>query len=299
LQKALTRVYPPRHLSFYLQRTVLRPAYRQKIASILSRTLPRNPDLSTTPEQQRIQAELRRDGFSMLPALVTPSQLREITEYLQDKQCYNRWAPKAGTFPIKAAPPECHVAVYQDRDIIECPHLLEIANHPDILAAVEGLFGCRPTISSLSCWWSLTGHSKPEEAELFHRDVDEWQFIKLFIYLSDVDEGSGPHKYVRGTANEAKLLRIRRYTDEEIAAAFGAERLMTFTGPACTSFLENTFGFHKGELPKTRNRLLFQAQYSMFPIGIYDYEPIVPANGASHRKFDPRINRLYLRQKTA
>jgi hypothetical protein len=290
-RKIVDRIYPPAHLVFYLQRLVLNPGSRNKIANFLANRLPKSSSPSFTAEQLRIVQELQSNGFSHLPDLVTVRQREEISAFLNDKLCYDRWRPENGAFPICEAPPSCHVAPYHDADVVECPHFLEIVNHPDILGAMEKLLGCKPTLSNLSVWWSLPGHGEPEDAELFHRDVDEWHFVKLFIYLTDVDASSGPHVFVKGSPAIPKLLPIRRYQDSEVEREFGAENIIQFTGKAGTAFLENTFGLHKGQLPKTNPRLLLQAQYSLFPVGIYKYSPR-PAPAGAHG-LDPYINRLY------
>ena len=114
----------------------------------------------------------------------------------------------------------------------------------------------------------------------------------LFRSLTDVDAGSGPHVFVKGSPSIAKLLPIKRYQDAEVEREFGAENIIHFTGKAGTAFLENTFGLHKGQMPTSCKRLLFQAQYSLFPIGIYRYSPL--PRGIEHSALDPYINRLYV-----
>src|SRR5690606_8644383 len=95
--------------------------------------------------------------------------------------------------------PETHVGHFDDRTILHAPHVLRIANDPEIISAVSGALGARPIISSLIAWWSIPHAGQAREAELFHRDVDDWRFIKLFVYLTDVDAGAGPHVYVPGS----------------------------------------------------------------------------------------------------
>ena len=50
----------------------------------------------------------------------------------------------------------------------------------------------------------------------------------------------------------------------------------------------NTYGFHKGLLPKNNNRLLLQFQYSLNPIAIESYKPMSIKSFA----FNPYVNRL-------
>jgi hypothetical protein len=278
-------------MGFYLQRAVMNPTRRRSIANYFASRLPKANSLALTPEQQQIASALETNGFAMMPQLLSASQIADVRSYLQDKECYDRWKPHFGRFLVQNVPPACHVAPYVDSVIVAAPHLLEAANHPSVLAVIQQVLGCKPTISNLGLWWSLTGHNKPEEAENYHRDVDEWHFIKLFVYLTDVTENSGPHKFMKGSHREPKLLPIRRYQDDEVHGAFGKENEITFVGKAGTCFLENTFGFHKGQLPISDNRLVFQAQYSLHPIGIYNYEPSPQLE--KNAGLDRYINRLY------
>ncbi|MOA06819.1 hypothetical protein D3C78_1264840 [compost metagenome] len=76
-------------------------------------------------------------------------------------------------------------------------------------------------------------------------------------------------------------------------ATFGKDGIKYFTGTRGTAFLENTFGLHKGQLPSAERRLLFQAQYSLHPIGIYDYSP-VKLTESKVLDLDVYVNRLYI-----
>lgn len=239
-------------------------------------------------------ADLERDGYVMLPGLVLDTEIDDILRYLADKPVYDRWKPNDGTFGANNPPPDCHTAPYRDADVVNCPHVLRWANDPRVLAIVGPMLGAKPTMSNLTIWWSYPGHDTPQEAENFHRDVDDIRFVKLFVYLTDVDEGCGPHAFVPGSQRVPEFLKIRRHTDAEIEQRFGRDGIKRFTGPRGSCFLENTFGLHKGQLPATGRRLLFQAQYSLHPIGIYDYQP---ARRTLQEGFvpDPYTNRLFVK----
>lgn len=168
----------------------------------------------------------------------------------------------------------------------------KIANDPGVLNLAKDFLNATPTISNVNMWWSVGGKEQAEDAQLFHRDVDDFRFIKLFIYLTDVDENSGPHTYVKGSSSSNKLLKIRRYQDEEIHQTFGKENVIEFTRPKGSAFMVNTYGFHKGLLPKSKNRLLLQVQYSLRPIGIESYDP-VKVDYTEH--LDSYVNRLIIK----
>jgi hypothetical protein len=155
----------------------------------------------------------------------------------------------------------------------------------------------------MAAWWSLKGHAQGEHAELFHRDVDDWRFLKLFVYLTDVDDEAGPHAFVPGSQSAPKLLRIGRYADDQVIESFGPGAIQYYRGPRGTAFLENTFGLHKGLPPRTRNRLMFQVVYSLSelpygPIRSFDATRLAPGELATCLK-DPYVNRVYLSARSS
>jgi hypothetical protein len=69
----------------------------------------------------------------------------------------------------------------------------------------------------------------------------------------------------QGSHREPRLLERRRYKDEEVVAEFGESRILEIQGKAGDAFIEDTFGLHKGQLPRTGHRLLAQFRYSVTP----------------------------------
>lgn len=294
LKKSINRVYPLRNLFFYLHRLVLNPRIRRKLANLLAKRLPALP-IEFSNGHQKERGLLENNGYVILNQFATKEEVAEVLAWLNDKPVYDRWKVAAGLFPHRSPPADCHTAPFRDVDIINCPHLLRWANDPRVLSIVGQTLGCKPTLSNLTAWWSYPGHDQPQEAECFHRDVDDFHFVKLFVYLTNVDADCGPHVFVPGSHRDERLGKIQRYKDSEVTSAFGADGVKYFQGECATAFLENTFGLHKGQLPKSGPRLLFQAQYSLHPIGIYKYAPIRLTEVPSFA-LDGYINRLYVKQ---
>ena len=145
----------------------------------------------------------------------------------------------------------------------------------------------------MATWWSYATGMGAQQAENFHRDVDDWRFVKLFVYLTDVTLGSGPHKYVLHSAPQNKLTEIRRLEDEEVAQSFGQENIRTMTATAGEGFLEDTYGIHKGQPVQSGHRLLFQVVYTLTPLPYAPKKPVAALPpGAT---YDPWINRVYLK----
>ena len=110
---------------------------------------------------------------------------------------------------------------------------------------------------------------KLKAAQVFHYDLDDYRFIKFFFYLTDVDLSSGPHLLLKGSHKNKKLshqllgVRCASKPDQEIVETYGAENLVTVTGPAGLGFAEDATCFHKGTLPTHKERLLLQIEYAI------------------------------------
>ena len=101
-------------------------------------------------------------------------------------------------------------------------------------------------------------------AQLFHRDKDRVDFLKIFIYLTDVfSDKCGPHKYI--IKSHLGIPRYysddRRYSDEEIEKNEDFT-VKQFLGPQGTIFAVDTFGLHRGRAVQEGKRSMVQIQFS-------------------------------------
>lgn len=287
----------PRYFPFYLQRRVKRLDWRARLGAMVA---DRRPDKAWADYLDRSQAaHLDADGISHFGQLLTPEQVADVRRYLEGFKIADPYRPQLPAFLPMAndRPTGTHVAYHQPADVLAAPHLLALANRPELLALAESFLGCKPTIGYFAAWWSFAAHDGAQAAEMFHRDVDDLKFLKLFVYLTDVDDRRGPHVYVRASSKSTKLDTIRRFDDAEVETAFGKEALMVIKGAAGEGFLENTFGLHKGTPVEEGYRLMFQAVYTLMPL---PYAPRRPVGGLSEYRrltgieLDPFVNRLYL-----
>jgi len=235
--------------------------------------------------------DLTINGYTVFEQLLPEDVYEKIFNYLRSKKVVDVYHPEFGEFEFDKAPDQSHVAEFCREDLVNSIDIVKLANDPSILAIASKFLKKKPTLSNLTAWWSYKGKKIAKEAQNFHRDNDDFKFCKLFVYLTDVDAEAGPHVYVKGTAKSPNLIKIRRYDDNEVETAFGKENILTFIAPKCTIFLVDTFGLHKGMLPFSNDRLLLQIEYSLFPIGYQDYNPIRIPNTA-YSIFDKYINRL-------
>jgi hypothetical protein len=237
-------------------------------------------------------SNLENNGFTELDEQLSNEIIDNIIDHSKTLKCFDPFHRDLGFFDIEDVTETTHVANFQREDLIRNEVIMKIANDPGILSVVNKFLNAKPTISNVNMWWSLGGRKQAKDAQLFHRDMDDFKFCKLFVYLTDVTENHGPHTYVKGSSSSPKLRKIRRYQDSEIEEAFGKENILKFVRPKGSVFIVNTYGFHKGTLPTKGNRLLLQIQYSLFPIGIENYQPI---EVEGENNFNPYINRLLIK----
>jgi hypothetical protein len=105
-------------------------------------------------------------------------------------------------------------------------------------------------------------------SQRWHRDPEDEHVVKLFVYLSDVDDGAGPFEYVRGSATGGRYGDLWPWQrqgltaiSDELEDAVAPEDVLTMRGPAGTIVLCDTGGFHRGGFARTAPRILSVATY--------------------------------------
>lgn len=121
-------------------------------------------------------------------------------------------------------------------------------------------------------WYSVP---QPEEADRvssqrWHRDFNDKHLLKVFLYLVDVDEGTGPFEYVPGSAPGGRYEDVWPWRplgenyppDGELEQRIPPGSVRTFTGAKGTLLFCNTAGFHRGGFATTKARVLATSTYS-------------------------------------
>lgn len=220
-------------------------------------------------------------GHVSLPR-VDADKISHMKSYLESRPLYPGQYSRDDAPITREEARQGKYATYQLEDLVPCPHLMELANHPETLSIIERYLGTVPIILGYRAWWSFANEQLPTDAQRFHRDGDDFRFCKLFIYLTDVNEENGPHAYMEGTHDFEEIVRLRqswqggttefddwylralRKTDSQVKRVFGADPVL-MTGTVGTSFIVDTSGIHKGKLPEKGERLVCQVLYSVSP----------------------------------
>jgi len=265
---------------------------RRLVSRAIGALRPKTAGLSPSETARNLCEEVRRDGFSAMQPPIDDDVLGDITAYFRATPCHDPFRPHLGRFAWDDVPSdEVNLGYFTPEETLRAPHALSLANRPDVLAAAELYLGAKPILDNIGAMWSFPGRPAARGVQRFHRDYDCTRNIKLFYYLTDTGEDAGPHIFVRGSHRSKVLESGKAQTDDDIAAAFGADKVTTLTGPAGSWFLEDVYGFHKGLLPVSKPRLLLAFQYNLYPTPHSPKAPVMDNPGG----FDPYINQVFLR----
>lgn len=240
--------------------------------------------------------ELRRFGYCIMPDRLNPAIISELhasfgqgaLKMVSDNPQVNGryemidWRlPKAERYDVSP------------QRILENHYARELLLDVEILKLVQDYLGSVPIIDIVTAWYSFpVGRSSSEAATQFHFDLDRSKWLKVFYFLSDVDEESGPHVFIQGSHRDngipKEFLRegYTRFSDELVESRFSRDDWSVITAPAGTILIEDTRGLHKGLPVVSGHRAVLQFQYSVDLFGspshlseynknVFDGEPLV------------------------
>jgi hypothetical protein len=152
---------------------------------------------------------------------------------------------------------------------------VRFALQPDLVQLVNSYFGMLTRFRYFNVWHNLPTGQQPRESQLWHRDPEDRYVLKMFVYLTDVDEGSGALSYVPRTHARGSLKTepastivkegntfVRRTDDAQMSAMIPREKWITATGKKGVVVLVDTRGYHKGGWARERERIVYTCMFS-------------------------------------
>lgn len=234
-------------------------------------------DLFPNMPMARHVADLKRDGISLGTEL-SPEAFAEIRAWADANPVYGNIQHQWGFYAKDRREAEqkagAKFTVGHYFNTSECPVIEKLTRDPVFEEIARRYMGPRAKYLSTHMWWSYANEVAEADrnlyAQQYHFDLDDYRFMKFFFYLTDVDEESGPHVYMRGTHHAKKLkdlFPIRRFTDEEIHAQWGKDKETRVYGKAGSGFIVDTFGIHKGQPPRKKDRLVIEFEWGQHYYG--------------------------------
>jgi len=266
-------------LATKLEKRGVRATYRLH-DRVLSNRVSRRRFASNRPPldelQQRIVSELEADGYSLL----TFSELFPDGEWQEIEEQAAAFVAQTEAGLLGEGE---ELRVRPGKEFVVRLHSYEVELGDDdawfratrsrrMLDVANSYLGLWSNLEYVDMWYSVP---QPEEkdrvsSQRWHRDFNDKHLLKAFLYLVDVDGGTGPFQYVPGSAPGGRYadawpwrpLGDNYPPENELEKRVSEDGVKTFTGPKGTFLFCNTSGFHRGGFATTNARVLATCTYS-------------------------------------
>jgi hypothetical protein len=216
-------------------------------------------------ELEDVVTRLRRDGYRILPFVLPSRDIEEIKSFAFSTPAFGKGPDIGVQVTPMAIPPGVPRFSWQMHDLARLPAVQRIVLQGPYCAIAQEYLGCCPLLVHVSLWLDAPSEER-FEPYLYHYDNDGPAFLKFFLFLSDVADGTGAHHFVAGSHTHAKPASVARsglYSDRDIFEAYSSDKEFVTRGPAGTILAEDTKGFHRGSAITRDFRLLLQLEFSV------------------------------------
>jgi hypothetical protein len=227
--------------------------------------------------QQRIVSELEAQGFSLLT----------FSELFQDDALWADIEEQAERFKRETetalAIDRESLRVHAGKEFVVRLHSYGVEVGPEdswlracmsrrMLDIANTYVGLWSKLEYSDLWYSVPqpADAKRISSQRWHRDFNDRRLLKAFLYLVNVDEGTGPFQYLSGSAPGGphgdvwpwRPLGENYPPEDDLEQRIPAESTRVFTGPKGTLLFCNTAGFHRGGFATVDPRVLATVTYS-------------------------------------
>ena len=135
-------------------------------------------------------------------------------------------------------------------------------------------FNSIPRITNIDYWLNVpeARGTRPTASQIWHRDYEDKKLLKVFVYFTDVDEGSGAFSVVSKThygSADAKVFPTKpplgvTVSDGDVNDRFGPLRVKQIEAPSLTVVFVDTSALHRGGYCVSGERFLFTSTFTSF-----------------------------------
>ena len=219
------------------------------------------------PEHNDLVQSLTVNGWAKLPFALSPEQLASIKEQSSKFKVYNAHVKAHSNgvpHDFQDLKRSSKYACFDATDTMSIKELIDLSLDERIINVTKDYFGAMPVCYSYNMWWAFPiPNDVGYTTQVFHRDLDSYMFVAVFVLLTDIGgENGGDHIFIRHTHNDNMVIK---HFPPDIAPYFttlhdygrlsqsyehmGNEFKDRLVGKAGDVFIADTFGIHKSELP--------------------------------------------------
>ncbi|MFK0165920.1 hypothetical protein [Rhizobium sp. NPDC090279] len=227
-------------------------------------------------ERGAVVNALRADGI--YPSLMLPDHIhREIAEFALATGCYGNFnrqlefiASEHGQAEARFERPILSGHFFERS--LDCDAVMAVQRDPLLIDVARQYLGGQAKVITTRIWWSFPTQASETDRSLasldkYHFDLDDWRMLKFFFNLVDVDEGTGPHIFVKGSHKRRRvrhqLTLLVGHPANEVLDYYGQANALMLTGRAGSGFVEDPFGFHMGTVPTQKPRLMMEVGFGV------------------------------------
>ena len=194
-------------------------------------------------------------GKNIIPSLIEAATLQKEKAVLSEHKPFLRYALGSGSMIDLTNP------------------LVQLSLQPRILEIVNSYMGlCAKLIYfELATTNLINNEDVPMGSQRWHRDPALHRLCKMFVYLTDVDENSGPFTYVvqsHARGRFGKIFRQRQFgrhgfypPDGAVDKLVSKNYLKVCTGKMGAVIFCDTTGLHKGGYAFSKPRVMYTSSY--------------------------------------
>ena len=202
------------------------------------------------------EVKLKNDGYVIFNNFLSQEECETIKNNLIEQGGYNTHVPVYSDRVLRKFSPDYpfNTLSYPPSALLNIPLILKKITDPTIMSLAQSYLDCFATLYSLNSWWHIY-KNQVYGTQSNHRDHDDFRFLALFIYLTDVDETNGPHVFYPKTQDGSE-----------------SNDSITITGKAGTAILADTFATHRGQPLEQGTRLVCWWRYGLYLNNMHFYD---------------------------
>ena len=216
--------------------------------------------------EKRVADDLSRDGI----ALVHIDELFPETSVFRDLKAYtDKILPSARVMEEK----DFNLELWPENGTLDFQNpFVRFALDDRILKIAGAYLGVWGKMFYYSLWLTrvIPKDSPRFRSQNWHRDPDDKRMCKMFLYLKDIDNNSGPFQYIKGSQCGGRWSHVApqrppkgSYPPQgEVERSVAPEDITVCTGQAGTIIFADTAGLHRGGYATESERLMSTAEYS-------------------------------------
>lgn len=216
--------------------------------------------------QQRLVGDLRKDGI----AVTHLDDLFPGQNVLQKLQTYSQSLMAGGQKREKG---KIYITDLMEKmSTVDLGNpFIQLALSPKVVAIANGYMGMYSKFFMQSLILvEPVGDAAPISSQRWHRDPEDKAICKVFVYLNDVDEETGPFIYAKQTQAGAKWGNLFPQTppqgridinEDVLRRVVPAENFQVVTGRAGSVVFADPAGIHRGGHARSKQRLMSTAGF--------------------------------------